>query len=218
MLMSSTAWAQGDEAAAPEVVESGAAVPGWFRVDLDSLGPQFWFGATHQVGGIALASDIYLAGTYAELDVGVALSFGNLSLTPMVGLGVDFGAQSFATIAAPQLYTIFAQGDIYFESWIQGFFSSPFSEGVQDYLHTRNFLLYQVSTNLALGGQIEANINFNESTEGAGDDGLAYLPVGIRANIGYGENNTVGIFLGYDLQAPEGSDGIGGRFTFVRTW
>ncbi len=48
--------------------------------------------------------------------------------------------------------------------------------------------------------------------------GFRSLPVGGRVNLAYGKNNTLGLFLGYETKAPDGVDGIGGRFTFIRTW
>ncbi|MEM9491454.1 MAG: hypothetical protein AAGC55_20075 [Myxococcota bacterium] len=159
-----------------------------------------------------------MVGTFAELDVGVALSFGDLALTPMVGIGFDFGTQDVATLIAPQLFTIYSSGAIYFESWIQGFFNSPFADDVQDTLYTRNFVLYQLNDTLSIGPQVELTLGLNETVDGAGDDGLVSLPLGARANIAYGANNTLGLFVGIDTEAPDGSDGVTGRFTFVRTW
>ncbi|WP_428267522.1 hypothetical protein [Haliangium sp.] len=197
-----------------------APVSGWFRVDTDGLGTQIWFGATHKLGGLDIASDIYLVGTTAELDVGVALSFGDLTLTPMAGVVFDFNPDVLAltSVVAPQLFTIYSTGPIYFESWLQLFLNSPFTDGTQDVFYTRNFVLYQVADSVQVGPQIELAFNLNESADGAGDDGLASLPVGARVNLGYGENNTVGVFLGYETQAADNTDGITGRFTFVRTW
>ena len=85
--------------------EPSRPITGWFRLDVDSLGTQFWFGATHQIGGLTIASDIYVTGTFAEFDLGATLTFGRLSLTPMAGIGFDFATYDVASVIAPQLFT-----------------------------------------------------------------------------------------------------------------
>ena len=70
-------------------------IPGWFRVDTDSLGTHFLIGATHSVGGVSLESNIYINDTLGEFDLGVSIpavkgdSF-SLTLLPMLGLGFDY--------------------------------------------------------------------------------------------------------------------------------
>lgn len=201
--------------------EESDEVSGWFRVDTDGLNTQFWFGATHAVGGIDIASDIYVEGAFAELDVGVALSFGDIALTPMIGIGFDFSSQDAASLIAPQLFTIFDKGAIYIESWIQVFINSPFADDGENSFYTRNFVLYKVSDQLSVGPQVELSYRFNEGMDSDGvmfESALTSLPIGARANVGYGKSNTLGIFLGYDTEKADGTDGVAGRFTFVRTW
>jgi hypothetical protein len=204
--------------------EEGSATAGWFRVDTDSLGTQFWLGATHEVGGFALASDIYVVGSFAEFDIGPSFSFGNLALTPMVGIGFDFETTDIASLIAPQLFTIYEMEKLYFESWVQVFLNSPLTDGAQDLGYTRNFLLYKASDSVAVGPQVEVTYSLNEEAadvmagiEGF-ETGIVSLPVGGRVNLGYGKNNTLGLFVGYETEAPDGADAIAGRFTFVRTW
>lgn len=229
------AWAQDDEEeeageqetggegsqtapAAPAAEEPASPIPGWFRFDVDTLGPQFWFGATHKLGGLAIASDIYVDDFLAELDLGVALTFGNLVLTPMVGITFDFQNYKLANIAAPQLFTTYIKDKLYFDSWIQGFFYSPFDDAGRDYLYFRAFLVYKLTQNFGVGPQVEATFFLNESADGAGDDGLTSLPLGAQFNVGYGKNSTLGLFLGYDTQYEGDGDSITGRFTFIQTW
>ena len=59
-----------------------------------------------------------------------------------------------------------------------------------------------------------------ESSEEKTETGLDSLLVGLRINLSYGENNTLGLFVGYETQLEEKSEdsGITGRMTFVRTW
>jgi hypothetical protein len=208
------------EEAAP--AEEASATSGWFRVDTDSLGTQFWLGATHDLGGVAIASDIYVVGSFAEFDIGPSFSFGNLALTPMVGIGFDFATTDVASLIAPQLFSIYDMDKLYFESWIQVFLNSPFAEGAADIAYTRNFLLYKASDAIAIGPQVEVSYRVNDfdgdMETAAFDTGIVSLPVGGRVNLGYGKNNTLGLFLGYETEEADGADAIAGRFTFVRTW
>ena len=48
-------------------------IPGWFRVDTDSLGTHFLIGATHSVGGLSLESNIFIDDTIGEFDLGVSI-------------------------------------------------------------------------------------------------------------------------------------------------
>jgi hypothetical protein len=237
-LASGAAWAQGEEVPAEEngaaAAPTGAGsqgVPGgetagsgpvdgsaWFRVDTDNLGTQFWFGATHSLGGFKLASDIYVVGTTAQLDIGPALTFGSLSLTPMIGFAFDFTASDLTTIV-PQLYTIWSSdGPLYFESWIQIFLYSPVGDGIADLAYTRNFLLYKLDDWFAVGPNVELSFQISESVAGADDAGLVTLPVGPAVMVGYGKSNTLLLFLGYETQAAEGEGALTGRFTFIRYW
>ena len=210
--------------------EEASSVSGWFRVDTDSLGTQLWFGASHSpsfLGGLSLDTDIYVTEKFGELDIGLGIPVVDsdslsLSFLPMVGIGFDAAgedeegnaitvANGPSSLIAPQLFTYLTAGSIYFESWIQGFFNSPFDYG-DDSLYTRDFILYSVNDTIAIGPQVEVTI-------GLGDEGgLSSLVVGGRANIGYGENNTLGIFVGYETQKGDEETGITSRMTFVRTW
>jgi hypothetical protein len=221
-------------AAEPAEEESGD-VAGWFRVDHDVLGLQLWFGATHTLGGIDWATDIYInSGWDAEFDIGPVLTLSDtVTITPMVGIAVNWGDQDFTTLVAPQFFTIANLDSIYIEQWTQGFFRSMFTDGKADDLYLRNQIFFKLSDHVALGPQIEATLALND-TEEEGDDGmgntititteretLASLPVGLGTNLHYGKNNTLGLFLGVetvkDAQVP-GSNKLAGRFTFVRTW
>lgn len=192
----------------------------WIRVDTDALGTQFWFGATHDFGSFSLASDIYVTGAFAELDVGPALTFGDLALTPMVGIGFDFAAGDAASLIAPQLFSIYRNDSLHFESWIQLFFNSVFSDGVQDIFYTRNFLLVELTDTLLVGPQVELTAGINEeepSGESPGfDSGLISLPIGGAVSVGYGEHTTLLLFLGYETQ--DGLGDVAGRFTWIRTF
>lgn len=222
-------------------MEEESDISGWFRTDTDSLGTQIWFGGSYPLGSVSIDSDIYVVGTFAEFDLGVGIPVADseslsLTLLPMVGIGFDYeSANGPSSLIAPQLFTYLTAGSIYFESWIQGFFNTPFNEDGQvvnheiedksgkhtveddliiDSIYTRDFILYSVTDNIAIGPQVEATIELGD------DGGLSSLIVGGRINMAYGEDNTLGLFVGVETQMEEDSEdtGLTGRMTFVRTW
>lgn len=203
-----------------EMAEEESGVSGWFRTDTDSLGTQIWVGASHSpsfLGSLSLDTDIYVVGTFGEFDLGLGIPVvesESLELTflPMVGIGFDYAAANGpSSLIAPQLFTYLTAGSIYFESWIQGFFNSPFDYG-DDSIYTRDFILYSLNDTVAIGPQVEVTI-------GLGDEGgLSSMVVGGRASIGYGENNTLGIFVGFETQKEDEDTGLTGRMTFFREW
>jgi hypothetical protein len=196
----------------PPPAEPDRTPTGWFRVDTDALSTQIWFGATHPAGPVDIASNIYLVGTFAELDVGVTFELGPLSICPMVGVGFDFAESALTELIAPQLFTIVDLPSLYFENWIQFFITSPLVDGGVNAAETRAFLLYKLNELFAVGPQVEATYQFGQMS------GVTSVPVGGQVGVGYGKNNTLGIFLGYDRKAPSDTDRIAGRFTFIRTW
>lgn len=220
-------YADAHEAGEEMAEEEASGASGWFRTDTDSLGTQIWVGASHApdfLGGLSFDTDIYVVGTFGELDLGLGIPVVDsdslsLSFLPMVGIGFDYAAADGpSSLIAPQLFTYLTAGSIYFESWIQGFFNSPFDYG-DDSLYTRNFILYSFNDTVAIGPQVEVTI-------GLGDEGgLSSMVVGGRANVGYGENNTLGVFVGLETVPAEDDEGeeidqtgLTGRMTFVRTW
>ena len=204
-----------------EMAEESSGASGWFRTDTDSLGTQIWVGASHSpsfLGGISLDTDIYVVDTFGELDIGLGIPVVDsdslsLSFLPMVGIGFDYAAANGpSSLIAPQLFTYLTAGSIYFESWIQGFFNSMFDEEAGDSLYTRNFVLLSLNDTLSVGPQVEVTLDLGD------DGGLGSMVVGGRANVGYGENNTLGVFVGFETQKGDDETGLTGRMTFVRTW
>ncbi len=220
--------------------EEGSSVDGWFRVDHDSLNLQLWFGATHSLGPIDIATDVYVdSGSFGEFDIGPWFEVGlggdnSLGILPMAGIGFDWAAQKTATLIAPQLFLYLTVGPVYWESWTQTFLNSPFEDGADDDLYLRNFILFSLSDHIAIGPQVEATLALNNDR-----DTLGSLPVGGRTNLHYGENNTLGLFLGYETNedartVETGAEfdaatgefvsttaedrGVVGRITFIRTW
>ena len=219
-----------------------APPPSYFRIDHDyAFGLQLWAGATYPLAdNIGLASDIYIAEVaaggytnkagvptpgfswYGEFDIGPAFTFGPLSLTPMVGLGMDWAAKHVNAINGPQLYTILNTDKIYIESWIWTFLYSPFKQqDFDNYFHTRDWILYKLSGTVALGPQIELWTNLQSKV--SGHKGVTSLPVGAHVDLTYGTGNTLGLFLGYDTNKTYGRDtrggnGAVGRLTFVHNF
>jgi hypothetical protein len=195
-------------------------VPGYFRFDYDSYGLQLWVGATHQIGGLEIASDVYVTDSFGEVDVGPQLRVGNLTLITTVGPIFDFSSQSVVAIVAPLVTTIYDSPRVYFESWLQFTFGSPFADGAEDLFHTRNFALYKIIPSLWIGPQIELNYGLAEA------DDVTSLPVGAQLSVGYGKDNRLSLFLGYETKEPidaitgepTDSDRLAGRVTFVHLW
>jgi hypothetical protein len=226
LLAASTAFAQDAKPAEPE----DEPIPGWFRLDSDGLGLQLWAGATHSLGPVDLATDIYVtSGTFGEFDVGPAIVAGPLTVTPMVGVGFDWGQKRTVSFI-PQLYTILDVGPLYFESWIQTFLNSPLVAEANDDFYTRDFILVKLGSVIAVGPQVEATLALNHDR-----DTLASLPVGGHVNLNYGPADRLELFLGYETQRqarqvatasldpatgdPRTRDrGLVGRFTYVHTW
>jgi hypothetical protein len=187
----------------------------WFRIDTDGYGTQLWAGAAHSVGGLEIASDIYVVDTFAELDVGPSFQLGSLNVTAMAGLGFDFAGEGLVSLIAPQIYLILDHHGWYGESWNELFLNSVFDDAAEDELYTRNFLLYEVFDGFYLGPQVEASVRVRGGVDDPPRE-LISLPVGGRVNLAYGSKNTLGIFLAYETKAADEDSGLAGRFTFVR--
>jgi hypothetical protein len=213
---------------APAAEEEAGDPPAWFRMDHDSYNLQLWFGATHTIGGVDIASDIYVnSADAAEFDIGPAFTLGDVLLTPMIGVTFDWSEKRMINVV-PQLYTIYGSGDLYLENWIQVFLNSPLTDDAPDDFYTRLFVTYKVGPHVAIGPQVEAMVALNDNFVPAagGNDasgrekGLSSLPVGGVINMNYGAGNTLGLFLGYETQkdAHIGDSVLAGRFTFIKTW
>ena len=193
-----------------------ARIPGWFRVDTDSLGTHFLIGATHSVGGISLESNIFIDDTIGEFDLGVSIpavkgeGF-SVTLLPMLGLGYDFAAPDGPLAIYPHLFIFMPAGRLFLKSWTIGTLKSAFDEDKSNEVYTRNYITYSLNGTVAVGPQVEAVL------VGSGV-GLVSFVVGPRINIGYGENNTLGMLVGYDTKKGEDQTGLTGRLSFTRRW
>jgi len=210
--------------------EEPAGIPAWFRIDSDLNGLQLWAGATHDLGGVALASDMYVysyaGGSFGEFDLGPAFSLldGGLVITPMVGINFNWSLQKTNAIV-PQLYFVGGNSSIYFESWWQLFIQSPFEDEFNlglNYLYTRNFATFGISEDFGIGPAVEAWISFDKDKTG---ETLFHVPVGGIAKLAYGEGSTFFGFLGYEvtdvgreIAGGSGDRAIVGRLTFVKNF
>ena len=199
-----------------EAAAETAHTPGWFRVDTDSLGTHFLIGATHSVGGVSLESNIFIDDTIGEFDLGVSIpavkgdGFG-ITLLPMLGLGFDYASPDGPLAVYPHLFVFMPAGKLFLKSWTIGTLYSVFDEDRSNEVYTRNYVTYSLNKTLAIGPQVEAVIVGN-------DVGLVSFVVGPRINVGYGENNTLGILVGYDTKKGEDQTGMTGRLSFTRRW
>ena len=198
-------------------------VSGYMRVDVDVLGTQIWFGATHQLGGLNIESDIIAVeaagevGPTGEFDIGPSFSvLEDLIVAPMAGVIVDFESMNVPTFL-PQFYVYWTLGELYLESWEIAYIGLK-DESDPNSFYNRTFLLYSLNDTFSIGPQAEISLNLEDTEDGS--DKLTSLVVGGRINVGYGKNNTLSLFLGYEAkeEARGDLDGIAGRFTFVRTW
>ena len=206
-----------EDSHAGEVDSEKPRIPGWFRVDTDSLGTHFLIGATHSAGSASLESNIYIDDTLGEFDLGVSIpavkgdSF-SLTLLPMLGLGFDYKAPDGPSAIFPHLFVFLPAGKIFFKSWTIGSLYSVFDEERDNEVYTRNYLTYSLNRTVAVGPQFEAVV-------GLGDERTVFSQIlGARINIGYGDSNTLGILAGYDTKRMEEQSGLTGRLSFTRRW
>lgn len=195
---------------------------GWFRMDHDALGLQLWAGASYDLDGpVDISSNIYLfpqatfcddtgacsTSTYGEWDLGVSITAGNFLFIPMAGVGMDWELGKPVSIVVPQLYAYFDTDEVHVEWWSNIAFNSWLDDAAGDVWYNRLFVLYNALPELSVGPQAEASYVLKDTVD--------YLPVGGRLNLEFGENNTVGVFGGYDFKTQ--LDGkVAGRITFVR--
>jgi hypothetical protein len=226
-------------AAPPAAAEEAKPVPSYFRFDHDYMfGLQLWAGATYPLtDSLGLATDIYVAENYpyvsggadaptavqswwGEFDIGPALTLGPVTLTPMAGIAFDWAAKRAVALNAPQLYTVVSLDKFYFESWIWTVLYSPFKDPVyNNYFHTRNWALYKINSTIGVGPQFEFTYLLNDTVL---PKGTSAMPLGAHVELSYGTGNSLGLFLGYeldkDVRDSVGGKGAEGRLTFVHNF
>ena len=229
----STAFADGHEAETEATeekpMEEKPKITGWFQIDIDSLGPYFLIGASHPISdGISFDSKIYVNGNPApntddphqylgEFDMGISFpAIANdsmaLLLTPMLGVGFNYTSADGPYALYPQIFAFLPAGKIFGFHWTFGTVKTIFDDKSINELYNRTYFTYALNETVAVGPQFESVI-------GLGDKGgLWGMNFGGRANIGYGENNTLGLYVGYETKKEKGETGLTGRMNFTRTW
>ena len=208
------------EAMSPETetMAEKPGVSGWFQVDVDSLGTYFLIGASHPIGGVSIASNIYVNDHLGEFDLGVSLPAVkgedvSLDLVPMLGVGFDYTGADGPDALFPQFFAFLTAPKIYFFHWTIGTLSTVFDDTAVNELYTRNFLTYSLNDTIAIGPQVEAVFVFDDNL-----DKPLKLNFGGRINIGYGKSNILGLYVGYETKKAEGETGLTGRMNFTRFW
>ncbi len=208
------------EAMSPETeaMAEKPGVSGWFQVDVDSLGTYFLIGASHPIGGVSIASNIYVNDHLGEFDLGVSLPAVkgedvSLDLLPMLGVGFDYTGADGPDALFPQFFAFLTAPKIYFFHWTIGTLSTVFDDTAVNELYTRNFLTYSLNDTIAIGPQVEAVFVFDDNL-----DKPLKLNFGGRINIGYGKSNILGLYVGYETKKTEGETGLTGRMNFTRFW
>jgi hypothetical protein len=188
---------------------------GYVRIDTNLRDNQFWLGGALPLGPIDLQGDLILEGRRLQGDVGVAFYVGSLALLPMVGISYDFGPHEVDRLIVPRLFSVLEAGPIYLESWLELTFRDVVNDGARDDFYTRDFLLFTVHEQLAIGPQVEVRYALRHGP----DKRLVNLPVGGQISTRWG-GSTFAVFLGYELAkySRRDGDGVTGRFTFVRSW
>ena len=212
----STAFAD-DHETEGEKAEEKPNISGWFQIDVDSLGTYFLVGATHPLGGIALDSNVRFDDTFGEFDIGVPFPVVtgddlSLILLPKLGVGFDYTTADGPNALFPQIFAFLPAGKIFGFHWTISTVKTLFDSESLNEVYNRTYLTYALNDTVAVGPQFE-------SVLGLGDGGgLWALNFGGRVNIGYGENNTLGIYVGYETKKGEGETGLTGRMNFTRRW
>lgn len=214
---------EGEMAPEAEAMEEKREITGWFQVDVDSLGTYFLIGASHPVGGISIASNIYIndvnKGKYTgEFDLGVTVPVVandsmSLLLQPMVGVGFDYTSADNPDALYPQVFAFLNAGDIFLFHWTISTFSTIFDEDSTNELYNRSYLTYSLNDTIAIGPQVESVFVFADEL-----DKPLLLNFGARLNIGYGKANTLGIYVGYETKKGDEETGFTGRMNFTRFW
>ena len=206
------------EKAEEKPMEEKSKVTGWFQIDVDSLGTYFLVGASHPLsGGISFDSNIYVNDHLGEFDMGVSVPvIANdsmaLLLTPMLGVGFNYTSPDGPYALYPQIFAILPAGKIFGFHWTISTVKTLFDSESLNEVYNRTYLTYALNETIAVGPQFE-------SVLGLGDGGgLWALNFGGRVNIGYGENNTLGIYVGYETKKDESETGLTGRMNFTRRW
>ena len=206
------------EAMEEKPMEEKPKITGWFQIDVDSLGTYFLVGASHPLsGGISFDSNIYVNDHLGEFDMGISFPvIANdsmaLLLTPMLGVGFNYTSPDGPYALYPQIFAILPTGKIFGFHWSIATVKTLFDDQSLNELYNRTYLTYALNETIAVGPQFETVLGFGDG------GGLWAMNFGGRVNIGYGENNTLGLYVGYETKKEEDQTGLTGRMNFTRRW
>ena len=206
------------EATEEQPMEEKPKITGWFQIDVDSLGTYFLVGASHPLsGGISFDSNIYVNDHLGEFDMGISLPvIANdsmaLLLTPMLGVGFEYTSPDGPYALYPQIFAILPAGKIFGFHWTIGTVKTLFDDKSLNELYNRTYLTYALNDVVAVGPQFETVLGFGDG------GGLWAMNFGGRVNIGYGESNELGLYVGYETKKEDDQTGLTGRMNFTRRW
>lgn len=188
-------------------------MPGWIRIDSDWGGLQLWGGGTYPlVDGVGLAFDMYVlqaGNSFGELDLGPAITAGPVTITPMIGLQIDW-TEHKAVSLVPQLYVTGGTGPVYGELWLQYYMNKTF-DGASNTLFGRLFADFKFNDFIAVGPELDlAHDSEADLTS------LAIGPNVMLSNVGAG--GTFIAFLGYETKDTFADNHVAGRLTFVKNF
>jgi hypothetical protein len=223
--------APAEAAAAPAPAEEEETFPAaWFRIDSDIGGVQLWAGATHMLSDtVGIASDIYVLqnafGSFGEFDIGPAFIAGGFTITPMLGLQVNWSAYELAALV-PQLYVVGGTDQLYMELWLQNYAYTVFDKsgtsqsGGTNYIYARFFIDYKMGKYFGIGPEVELTYGLNDlAVNAVNGEKLISLPVGLNLMLSsYGKNNTLFLFGGWETQDTFNDEHVAGRLTFVHNF
>ncbi len=208
--------------------------PGWMRIDSDFFGLQLWGGGTLPlVDGVGLAMDIYLnaivppggnggapSAPFGEFDIGPAITAGPLTLTPMIGLQMDWSTRRAAALV-PQFYATGSLGPMYTELWFQFYDYKTFKVATTNQINARLFSDYKISDYVAVGPEVDLNWDSVGYANADGKVKKVYnLPIGpnlMFSNLGL--NSTLMAFVGYETGDPTGQKNhLAGRLTYIHNF
>ena len=214
--------AEGEMEHESEAMEEKPDIAGWFQIDVDSLGTYFLIGASHPIGDISIASNIYVNDkdmnkNTGEFDLGVNIPVAledsaSLQLQPMVGIGFDYSGADGPDALYPQFFAFLNAPNIYFFHWTIASVHTIFDDTTVNDIYNRTFLTYALNETISIGPQFESGIGLGDETE------LWSMTFGARINIGYGKSNILGLYFGYETQKEEEETGLTGRMNFTRFW
>jgi len=213
-----------EPAAAAPAPAGPTPAPGWMRIDSDFFGLQLWGGGTLPlVDGVGLAMDIYVnqnTASYGEFDIGPAITAGPLTLTPMIGIQMDWTTRKAAALV-PQFYVTGSLGPMYTEFWFQFYDYKMFKDLPTNQINMRLFSDYKISDYVALGPEIDLNWDSAGLPNNKGDIKKVYnLPIGpnlMLSNLGL--NSSLIAFVGYETGDPtHEKNHATGRLTFVHNF